>query len=188
MKQIIFFFLIIVNAPVFASAGSEGVTGQAPAYDGSARLHKVAESRFSFLWTPVTDASLSVPLAASKPESILDPSYEKILRIAYLIPISKERMVQLAQRSLDKLPLAERQAFQGEIDGFYNSLDDVEAGDAYALHWRPGLGLSLFKNADHIADFESAGAARLILSIWLGENALSQKQANALLTAWRETD
>lgn len=154
----------------------------------AAELKQVAESEYRLFWKAITTARLSVDPAASAPDDILAPSYEKRLGIEYHIGVSKDRFVKMAEDALqDAYSAEELSPHRDAVQQFYDMLEAVSSGDRYQLHWQPEKGLQLLRNGEGVGVIESAEGSRLILSIWLGRAAISESQRDDVLKQWRSS-
>ncbi len=155
---------------------------------GDNRLNKVAEARYSVLWKRITDVALYVDRSQSLPVggNILDPGYSKYLTIEYGLSVSAERFERMSRDLLvENWPADVLAAYKREIDTFCSWLQAVKKGDRYAVFWLPEEGLSLAFNGEVKGLIESEQAAVIILSLWLGQAAVSESQRDTLLDTWR---
>ena len=150
------------------------------------KLQKAGEARYRLLWKTITDAALYVDPQRAQPQEILDESYEKLLIIEYGLGVSKDRFVKMAKDTLSEhWNASDLENNARELELFYSWMQDVEKGDRYAVHWHPEKGFFLRMNGKPVGDWQNPEAAKIILSIWLGQAAVSQSQRDDILKQWQ---
>ena len=150
-------------------------------------LQKAGESKYKLLWKTITDAALYIDPKADAPEDIMDPNYEKRLVIEYGLGVSKDRFIKMAKDTLAKYwDAKDLEQSKSELEQFYSWMTDVEKGDRYGVHWHPKNGFVLSLNEKPQGSWQSAEAAKIILSIWLGKASISHDQRDDILKQWRK--
>lgn len=156
--------------------------------DAASDWQTVATAQFRVLWKTLTWAELSVDPIERTPIDILDASYSKALQIQYGVDVSADRLRMLAWESInDGWSASQIAEHKSTLDAFFAAFRDVEKGDVYKLRWRPQVGLELLLNETKLSRVQDADVATMILSIWLGPAAVSEKQRQTLLEQWRNT-
>ncbi|WP_372759112.1 chalcone isomerase family protein [Litorivivens sp.] len=172
---------VLLAATIHAAPFGETVTV------GEQTLSKVAQARYSLLWKRITDVALYVDPAQVKPDSILEADYAKYLTIEYGVPVSAERFEKMSRDLLvEHWPEEVLARHRAAIDTFCDWLEGVKPGDRYAVYWLPSQGLTLALNDRPLGSLsgDPQGAA-IVLSLWLGQAAVSEAQRDSLLQAWR---
>lgn len=156
---------------------------------GERTLTRVAEARYSVLWKRITDVALYVDTEQSAPESILDPDYAKYLTIEYGVSVSAERFEKMSRDLLaENWPEDTLARHAAAIDAFCDWLEAVESGDRYAVYWLPSQGLTLALNGRELGTLQNdPNGAAVVLSLWLGQAAVSESQRDELLAVWRRS-
>ena len=149
----------------------------------------VAADRYKLLWKELTYTQLQVDPRQSAPTNndILSPGYSKQIIIEYAISVSAERFRDLTQDQLEEAYDDEQLApYREDIARFNNWYLGVEKGDRYQLRWQAGVGLQLQHNDTLLGTLQDPEAAKLILSVWLGQAAVSESQRDRFLAAWQQ--
>lgn len=156
---------------------------------GEQTLTRVAQARYSLLWKRITDVALYVDTRQPAPASILAPDYAKYLTIEYGLTVSAERFEKMSRDLLaENWPEETLVRHATAINTFCDWLETVESGDRYAVYWLPSKGLTLALNGRELGTLQDdpEGAA-VVLSLWLGQAAVSKSQRDELLAAWRRS-
>lgn len=166
---------ILLCQPVIAAGGIAAPNWQT-----------VANAEFRLLWKTLTWAELAVDPEQKNPQDILDAGYAKALQIRYGVGVTADRLKSLAWKSVeDGWEPSQIERHRSKLESFFTHFVDVEKGDVYLLRWQPEAGLELLLNQTLLVQETNADAATMILSIWLGPAAVSDKQRQALLDQWR---
>jgi hypothetical protein len=106
----------------------------------------------------------------------------KRLEIEYFVSVGRERLIAMAEESLEGQftdeqlrPLAE------QILRFNDLYRDVGKSDRYALTYHPDSGLTLELNGETLGSVAGADFARTYLSIWLGDDPVSPAMKRKLI-------
>lgn len=156
----------------------------------SAEWRTVGSDEFKLLWKTLVHTELQVNPEQPLPDSgdILDRGYDKRIIIRYHVGVSAERFRDMTLDALRDNISPERLApHWAEIEEFASWYLPVSKGDHYQLSWQQGEGLSLVHNTQLLGRIAQPEAAALILSVWLGEAAVSEAQREAFLQAWRQS-
>lgn len=160
------FFSVFLSAPVLASAWLD-----------------VGSATYRFFFKTITTASLQV-----KPEQRADdwlaPTYAKRLQIRYGMAVSAERLAELFMKTLEAAYGVELLGNRHEAERFVGAFKAVEKGDYYRLQWEKGT-LRLSLNGQPLYSLSDPDAARMLMSVWMGEEPISKKQRQALYSQWR---
>lgn len=149
----------------------------------------VAADRFKLLWKELTYTQLQIDPRQAAPAdyNILAPDYSKQIIIEYALSVSAEKFRDLTQDSLDdSYSDSELAPYRDDIARFNSWYLGVEKGDRYQLRWQPEVGLELQHNDTVLGTLSDPQAAQLILSVWLGQAAVSESQRDRFLKDWRQ--
>lgn len=176
---------------IFSIAVQSVAAGELPARveRSSQVFERVGSEDFRLMWKLISRTGLYVDPDQRQRfgEDLLNPRYHKMLLIEYGVGISAERFVELTRNALeDAWSPDELAVHRDDIDKLCSLYRDVGAGDRYGLYWIDGRGLVLELNNEPLGTIADAGAARMILSVWLGRAAVSVKHRDLLLQAWAE--
>jgi hypothetical protein len=155
----------------------------------AALWERVSGESYKILWKSLTFTELKIDPRQSMPAGgdILDPQYSKNIVIHYHLGVAAEHFRRLTLESLNSAYTEEElAAAKADIERFCSWYEDVNRGDSYSLSWRRDEGLLLSLNTRQLGNIIDPDAAALILSVWLGEAAVSGKQRDAILASWRE--
>ncbi len=142
----------------------------------------VGSAKYRFLFKTLTTASLAVP-AELEVDDWLSPAYPKRLRIDYGIAVSAERLSGLFMDTIEANYGKDLLGQRAPIEAFVNAFEDVEKGDHYQLQWT-GAELLLSLNRQPLHRLNNPQVAKMLLSVWMGEQPISLKQRSLLYAHW----
>ena len=125
-------------------------------------------------------AALYLP-PLTPPEDVLE-EVSKRLEIEYFWSIRAEDFGRAADQLLGQNLDAETLApLRSRLDEMHAAYESIEAGDRYALDYRPGSGTELSKNGRPLVVIPGADFAAAYFSIWLGESPIDPSLRDSLL-------
>lgn len=173
---------LFLAAPAAASTEIDGVRfADTVTIDGAAvplragRLYRYTVFR-------VYVGALYVP-ADVAPEAVLTADVPKRLELEYLRSISADDFRRSGNRLLEDQQDAETlTALADRLDTFNAAYRDMEAGDRYALEYRPGRGTRLLQNRNELVEVPGRDFAEAYFGIWLHpEEPLSRRFRDTLI-------
>lgn len=115
-------------------------------------------------------------------EIINESDIPKRIEIEYYVPVGRERLIKMAEESLQSQYSEEQlKPFQEQILRFNQLYRDVERSDRYAMTYHPETGLTLEFNGVALGSVADPGFASAYLSIWLGDNPVSPSMKRKLI-------
>jgi hypothetical protein len=142
----------------------------------------VGSANYRFLFKTITTASLAVP-AKLEVDDWLSPAYPKRLRIDYGMAVSAERLSGLFMETIEASYGADLLGQRALIEAFVDAFKTVEKGDYYQLQWADGE-LLLSLNQQSLHRLNNPQVAKMLLSVWMGEQPISRKQRRLLYVQW----
>ncbi|WP_018872118.1 chalcone isomerase family protein [Thioalkalivibrio sp. ALJ16] len=117
------------------------------------------------------------------PDAVLTADVPKRLELEYLRAISADDFRRSGNRLLEDQQDAETlEALAERLETFNAAYRDMEAGDRYALEYRPGHGTRLLQNGTPLVEVPGADFAEAYFGIWLHpENPLSRRFRDTLI-------
>ena len=126
-------------------------------------------------------AALYVPAGAGG-DGIHLADVPKRLEIEYFVPVGRDRLVRMAEDSLQTQFTNEQlRPFREEIREFHKLYRDVGRSDRYAMTYHPDRGLTLELNGEILGSVPGPQFARTYLAIWLGDDPVSPAMKKNLL-------
>ncbi|WP_019625464.1 chalcone isomerase family protein [Thioalkalivibrio sp. ALJT] len=118
-----------------------------------------------------------------KPDAVLTADVPKRLELEYLRAISADDFRRSGNRLLEDQQDEETlDAMADRLETFNAAYRDMEAGDRYALEYRPGHGTRLLQNGTQLVEVPGADFAEIYFGIWLHpENPLSRRFRDTLI-------
>lgn len=119
------------------------------------------------------------------PQDVLTADVPKRLELEYLRSISAEDFRKSGNTLLeDQQSEAVLESLADHLETFNAAYRDMEAGDRYALEYRPGRGTRLLQNGVELVEVPGADFAEVYFGIWLHpDNPLSARVRDALIGA-----
>ncbi|WP_019583156.1 chalcone isomerase family protein [Thioalkalivibrio sp. ALE16] len=119
------------------------------------------------------------------PEDVLTADVPKRLELEYLRAISADDFRRSGNRLLEDQQDSETlAALADRLDTFNAAYRDMEAGDRYALEYRPGHGTRLLQNGTPLVEVPGHDFAEAYFGIWLHpEEPLSRRFRDTLIGA-----
>ncbi len=117
------------------------------------------------------------------PEAVLTADVPKRLELEYLRAISADDFRKSGNRLLEDQQDAETlAALADRLETFNAAYRDMEAGDRYALEYRPGHGTRLLQNGTPLVEVSGRDFAEAYFGIWLHpEDPLSRRFRDILI-------
>jgi hypothetical protein len=174
--------LLLVVFPLSIRANESGFSYGHDIGDERLRLQGTATHKVAGL-IKVCRAALYVPASAAGDDIHL-ADIPKRIEIEYFVPVGRERLVRMAEESLQKQFTEEQlRPFSSQIERFNRMYKDVGRSDRYALTYHPERGLTLELNGEQLGTVAGAQFASTYLSIWLGEDPVSPSMKRKLLAS-----
>ncbi|WP_018141711.1 chalcone isomerase family protein [Thioalkalivibrio sp. ALJ7] len=119
------------------------------------------------------------------PQDVLTADVPKRLELEYLRSISAEDFRKSGNTLLEDQQSGDTlAALADRLETFNAAYRDMEAGDRYALEYRPGRGTRLLQNGTELVEVPGADFAEAYFGIWLHpDNPLSTRVRDALIGA-----
>jgi hypothetical protein len=175
LKTGIAIMILLIALPVSAEFSKQHVVA-----GESLDLKGTATHRLAGL-LKICRAALYGP-ADSAGEDIHLRDVPKRLEIEYFVPVGKDRLIRMAEESLESQFSADQlQPFARQIREFHKLYQDVGRSDRYAMTYHPDRGLTLELNGEMLGSVQGAGFAKTYLAIWLGDDPVSPTMKRRLL-------
>lgn len=144
------------------------------------KLDLIGVAKFRYLLFDVYTLGLYGPKGISSKKEILNNIPKKLV-FKYHREISKEVMIEGANKNLKKSQNAPIETFIGELEKINQSYQNVKENDVYELAYSPSIGTSLTLNKNKKVTIKGKDFAKYYFGIWLSENPISLKLRNELL-------
>ena len=143
------------------------------------QLLSQGEARFGLLLR-VYDAAL-YGLPGSTTDQLLDAQASKCLSLAYRVSISREQLIEGAERILARqLPAGSLEAIRPELDRLHEHFVSVKPGDRYTLCGSAGR-LTLYFNEEAAFEIGDPGLLTAYFGIWLEPEGISESLRKQLM-------
>lgn len=166
--------LILSSAPAAAQIEGASLPSSMSAYGQSLQLASCAQRET--LWLEPYAVSLYLPQQRTAKDYILDPQTPKIVRL----DVTYEGSVP------DDIPAGWQERLRQELSGeIYNAIQRIYSGlttgDTVVFAYAPGQGTTVTVNGKQVKATGDNGLIAAMLSVWLGEDPVSQNMKRLLL-------
>ncbi|WP_339414863.1 MULTISPECIES: chalcone isomerase family protein [unclassified Pseudomonas] len=176
MRHIVFCLLLMLSITAHANEAERLKQANFPAQ--SQELPLKNQAVLTYLWADVYAAALYTPSELSAKQAW---EQKKALRLTlyYFRDIDRNDVIKAANTTLERQQASA--SLKPELEKLHARFRDIQAGDRYALDYRPGRGLNLEINGQVLFSSRDDALARAYLGIWLAPKGLSEELRNKLL-------
>lgn len=176
MRHVVLCLLLMFSIPAFANEADRLTQADFPVQSGQLALKNQAV--LTYLWADVYAAALYAPAGLGAKQA-WDQQKALRLELYYFRDIDRSDVIKAATVTLERQQASER--LKPALEKLHAQFGNIQAGDRYALDYRPGRGLNLEING-RVA-FSSGGdeLAKAYLGIWLAPEGLSANLRSRLL-------
>ena len=171
--------LLIMNSPVIADASlPDSVQNSAVESADSVDWQMRSQATATWMWLDIYKATLFTQSGVNASNLLRDDEPLK-LQLCYLKPIGRDNLIKGAEAVLDEKLAAD---LKESVDALHTNYVDVKPGDCYVLEYAPQTGTQLKLNDQLAFSSNQKGFKAVYFGIWLGQNPLSDKLKETLLT------
>lgn len=176
MRHVVFCSLLMLSITVQANEADRLKQADFPAQ--SQQLTLKNQAVLTYLWADVYAAALYAPSDLSAKQAW---AQQKALRLTlyYFRDIDRNDVIKAANTTLERQQA--NASLKPELEKLHARFRNIQAGDRYALDYRPGRGLHLEINGQVVFSSRDDALARAYLGIWLAPEGLSASLRNTLL-------
>ncbi|WP_018950287.1 chalcone isomerase family protein [Thioalkalivibrio sp. ALMg11] len=176
------FALLLIAAPASATTEIDGVRFAAAVTIDDTTVPLRAGRLYRYTIFRVYVGALYVPEAIA-PNDVLTADAPKRLELEYLRAISADDFRKSGNSLLEDQQTPETlAALSDRLETFNAAYRDMEAGDRYALEYRPGHGTRLLQNGTLLVEVPGHDFATAYFGIWLHpEDPLSRRFRDTLI-------
>lgn len=176
MRHIVFCLLLMLSITAHANEAERLKQANFPAQ--SQELPQKNQALLTYLWADVYAAALYAPSELSAKQA-WDQKKALRLTLYYFRDIDRNDVIKAANTTLERQQASA--SLKPELEKLHARFRDIQAGDRYALDFRPGRGLNLEINGQVLFSSRDDALARAYLGIWLAPKGLSEELRSKLL-------
>ncbi|MCB0352900.1 MAG: chalcone isomerase family protein [Bdellovibrionales bacterium] len=142
----------------------------------------VGTATYHFIFLDCYAAALYTRSGHASLESYRDTS-QKILAVQYLRTISKDRIIDSSNETIDSHPDYDAANFSSELNQLYSLFHDVKDGDRAVLLFNFPSGVTLYFNSQRLGQFEGPEFTSAYAGVWLSPYSVGRRFTRSLLGA-----
>ena len=134
-------------------------------------------------WIDLYEVALHLPQADNDARRIVEADEPQLLRLVIVSSlISKKKMEKGIREGFQRSTRGRTEGLQERIDRFTEAFGEtLEKGDRIDLFYRPGVGVTVYKNGRPVTTLEGKDFKEALWGIWLGEEPVQKSLKNDLL-------